>query len=279
MHFTSVVSAGLLAASAMAKPTTGRKRSVSGASSSKVVAYWGNVANNIPLATMCANEYVDTVILSFLTTYPEHNTKDNTVGIVNFGNACGWDQYGNGLFSCPDMADALAICRQNNKEVLLSVGGATAEDPSFSSQQVAINTANWIWKTFGANYPAGTQRPLYDFVIDGIDLDIEHGGSADQAYYSDFIAQLRVASGNTWKISGAPQCIRPDANMGTYIQSSWFDYIFVQLYNTADCSARNEIDHPSSSTNTFKKWLQADYANSNVQIFAGLVSSRSLQLS
>lgn len=40
-------------------------------------------------------------------------------------------------------------------------------------------------------------------------------------------------------ITGAPQCIVPDANMGGMITNTQFDIIWVQYYNTPQCSARN----------------------------------------
>lgn len=39
-------------------------------------------------------------------------------------------------------------------------------------------------------------------------------------------------------ITGAPQCIVPDANMGTMIAAVKFDIIWIQFYNTPYCSAR-----------------------------------------
>ena len=40
-------------------------------------------------------------------------------------------------------------------------------------------------------------------------------------------------------ITSAPQCIVPDANMGGMITNTQFDIIWVQYYNTPQCSARN----------------------------------------
>ena len=40
-------------------------------------------------------------------------------------------------------------------------------------------------------------------------------------------------------ITGAPQCIVLDADMGNMIAATKFDIICVQYYNTPFCSARN----------------------------------------
>lgn len=42
-------------------------------------------------------------------------------------------------------------------------------------------------------------------------------------------------------LTGAPQCIVPDANMGNMIAAVKFDVIMTQFYNTAWCSARSWI--------------------------------------
>ena len=42
-------------------------------------------------------------------------------------------------------------------------------------------------------------------------------------------------------ITGAPQCVVPDANMGQMIMYAKFDIIWIQYYNTAQCSARNWV--------------------------------------
>jgi chitinase len=51
---------------------------------------------------------------------------------------------------------------------------------------------------------------------------------------------IRTAS-KDYLITGAPQCVVPDANMGQMIAHAKFDIIWVQYYNTPQCSARNWV--------------------------------------
>jgi len=51
-------------------------------------------------------------------------------------------------------------------------------------------------------------------------------------------------------ITGAPQCVVPDANMGQMITHAEFDIIWVQYYNTPECSARNWVTANPNYTTT-----------------------------
>jgi len=51
-------------------------------------------------------------------------------------------------------------------------------------------------------------------------------------------------------ITGAPQCVVPDANMGQMITYAKFDIIWIQYYNTAQCSARNWVTANPNYTTT-----------------------------
>ncbi|KIW07538.1 uncharacterized protein PV09_01499 [Verruconis gallopava] len=279
MYFTSFVSTVLAAASVVSASPHSIKKRYSG--SDKVVAYWGNTgysSGNIDISTICSNKNVDIVILSFLTEFPDQTT--NGVPVLNFGNACG-DTYSNGLLKCPGIAAGITQCQLAGKEVMLSLGGAYPANQAFASAESAIAFADWLWDNFGSDTSLSTTRPFLTSVIDGIDLDIESNVADDQkqAYFPDFITELRAKSGNTWKISAAPQCVIPDAHFSDYIQSSWFDYIFVQLYNTDGCSASDLVNTPSASTNTFAKWISgalsplSGYENPDTLVFAGLPAS------
>jgi chitinase len=297
MHGTTTLLTGLLAASAVvASPATARKhkRSVSGAGN-QVVAYWGNTGysvngdeGNIPIETICSNDDVDKVIISFLTEFPDQRpANSDKLPVLNLANSCGMTfkdrdgPSGSNLLWCPMLEDGLRICQQKGKELLLSLGGAWPGHNGFATVESAESLATWIYQHFGPKVASVTERPFGDIVLDGIDLDIE---SLDpvygQQYYRDFGRKLKSLSNNNWAIGAAPQCIAPDANLGTYIQEDFIDYIFVQLYNTQDCSARKQLDERSASTNTWEsKWLTGNYAplnfyaNNNKQIFAGLVST------
>ena len=67
--------------------------------------------------------------------------------------------------------------------------------------------------------------------------------------------------GRRYYITGAPQCVVPDASMGDMIFNAPFDYLFVQFYNTPTCSARGRISGypPADGRNqyfSFDAWRQ-----------------------
>ena len=82
--------------------------------------------------------------------------------------------------------------------------------------------------------------------MDGFDFDIESNipGKNDTAYqsrgYAIMIKTLRALYAlepvKKYYISGAPQCVIPDSHLGDAINSAWFDFLFVQYYNSAQCS-------------------------------------------
>lgn len=133
-------------------------------------------------------------------------------------------------------------------------------------------------------------RPFGDAIVDGFDLDIESivGGdvtTADlSAGYSSLVSDLRIFFENDtskdYYISGAPQCVVPDAHLADAIETASFDFLFVQFYNTEQCSARSYFDHAygggDSNNITFAAWVnfvQAHAANKNTKIYLGLPAS------
>lgn len=75
-------------------------------------------------------------------------------------------------------------------------------------------------------------------------------------------------------ISGAPQCWFPDPNLSDAFASSWFDFIFVQLYNNQGCNALasyNDVNIDFLSY-TLPGLVSTFSRNPDVRVFAGLVS-------
>jgi chitinase len=84
-----------------------------------------------------------------------------------------------------------------------------------------------------------------------------------------------------YMITGAPQCIVPDANMGNMIASVQFDVIWVQYYNTPQCSARNwatanpkYLSTGIEQSSGFSYYLWANFlvgtASANAKLYIGL---------
>ena len=172
---------GVSAHSTVASPSASAGSSSSGSggkfnadASDNVVVYYGQSAasKDVTLAQQCADQSVDIVVLSFLTTW----YGPGGYPTVNFGAACTSSNSAQqakgatGLLSCPDMATAIKTCQSNGKKVMLSLGGATGTS-SLESDSKAQAFATQLYNLFGAGKGESTDiRPFGDAVIDGFDL-------------------------------------------------------------------------------------------------------------
>jgi chitinase len=212
---------------------------------------------------------------------------------TNFGNACGSGVYTNSkgttelLSGCAAIGAGITACQAAGKKVLLSIGGAAPGNGYFKSSASPAAFADFLWGAFGPQQQAwvnsGKPRPFGSASVDGFDFDIESTfatnpsdspGNAENYGYDLMINELRslyAASGGTYYISGAPQCIIPDAHLNEAITRSWFDFIFVQLYNTPECSARAAVNGNSAFPLTDWTAVVATNPNPNVRIYMGLV--------
>jgi chitinase len=259
-----------------------------------VVTYWGQGPNQGSLQDVCKNPNVDIVNIGFINVFPDQG-KGGWPG-SNFGNACGSETYTyNGtstqLYSnCPNIGTDIAICQQvYGKKVLLSIGGGHHANYFIESDSSAVNFANFLWGAFGPVKDewasTGGPRPFGDAVVDGFDFDIESdlpsapvvNGKTIDNYKTNGYAKMISTFKNTlfpqnaaksYFISGAPQCIVPDEHFASVVASAWFDFLFVQYYNTAACSARQAVS--SGSFTGYNSWASAKSLNTNVKIYVGL---------
>ena len=165
-------------------------------------------------------------------------------------------------------------------------------DQSISSDSAAITFAIFLWQAFGPVQNGYTgPRPFGDAVVDGFDFDIESFLKAGQdpadAYrgYGTMVNTFREvfalepADSKQYYISASPQCIVPDQHLSNAIETSWFDFLFIQFYNTAQCSARAYFDHTFGAYGgpltdiSFDAWveyvLKSSY-NPDVKLYLGL---------
>ncbi len=78
-------------------------------------------------------------------------------------------------------------------------------------------------------------------------------------------------------ISGAPQCPIPDSHLSAALSSAWFDFFWIQFYNSPQCSARAGIQSlAGKGTNdiSYTKWTQQKSKNPNVKMYIGLPASK-----
>ncbi|OTA94089.1 glycoside hydrolase family 18 protein [Hypoxylon sp. CO27-5] len=265
----------------------------------------GQGPNQSSLSTYCADPDIDVIILSFVNLFP---AQANGFPGVNFGNQCGGNTYAgpgynnindasnNHLIQCPNLQRDLSTCRQtNDKKILLSLGGTTAEY-QLTGATDGTDFANLLWGLFGprttAWVNAGNPRPFdynnVGFSVDGFDLDIEHKPTDNWDGYIALATQLRAnygtVPGQTFYLTASPQCVVPDANLQGVLQHGVFDMLFIQYYNTPQCSAATwaagnagyksggSFDAAGFTFDAWTTWL-AGTPSKDARLFIGLPGS------
>nr|CAD1834060.1 unnamed protein product [Ananas comosus var. bracteatus] len=182
------------------------------------------------LASACATGYYAYVNLAFLTTFGNGQTP-----VLNLAGHCDPSSGG-----CTGLTSDIQSCQSSGVKVLLSLGGASGSY-SLSSTADAQSVADYLWNNFLGG--SSSSRPLGAAVLDGIDFDIESGGSAHYDDLANFLSQKQVL------LTAAPQCVYPDANLGPALQTGLFDYVWVQFYNNPGCEYTS-----GSTSNLISSW-------------------------
>ncbi|XXH06046.1 hypothetical protein Hte_012491 [Hypoxylon texense] len=274
-------------------------------SKNNLVVYYGQGPNQASLATYCADPNIDVIILSFVNLFP---AQANGFPGLNFGNQCGSTVYPgpgyngvnnatkNALYQCTNIQRDLYTCRQTTtKKILLSLGGETPQY-QLTGATDGTNFANLLWGLFGPRtttwVSAGKPRPFdyngVGFAVDGFDLDIEHPPTDSWAGYNALATQLRAnygaTAGQTYFLTASPQCVVPDANLVGVLQKATFDMLFVQYYNTPQCSAASWASANANyqaggaattggfTYDTWTSWLSGTPSR-NARLFLGLLGS------
>ena len=133
-----------------------------------------------------------------------------------------------------------------------------------------------MWETFGPYSSSSTAlRPFGTSVVDGFDVDVEIPTNNYVAFVNRIRTLMDADKSKKWFMTAAPQCPFPDKNIGTLLNSSSFDAIFVQYYNNPSCDVR--AFNPNSATQTgfnFKAWdtwAKNTSKNKAVKIFMSVV--------
>ncbi|KAJ2631474.1 Chitinase 2 [Coemansia sp. RSA 1290] len=233
-------------------------------SNANYASYYGqnSAKNQKSLGEYCRDAIEDVIILAFMNGFPNI--------LLNFASACETTFEGSTLLSCPTMAKDIQYCQLQGKAVILSMGGASGAY-GFTSDSEATSFADTMWNTF---FKGSTdQRPFGDAVLDGVDLDIEGGGSTG---YPAFIKQLRTHyasdSSKSYYITSAPQCPFPDAYLGPTLDNAWFDMVYVQFYNNY-CGLNA---YPNAfNFGDWDNWAKTKSVNKDVKIYIGAPGSPS----
>ncbi|GAB7351890.1 hypothetical protein MBLNU459_g2434t2 [Dothideomycetes sp. NU459] len=294
MRANSAVSRTVLAAATL----SGLASAIDANAKTNVATYWGQGPNQSSLQTVCANPNIDIVNIAFVNVFPDQGAA-GWPG-TDFGNACGSQTYTyNGtstqlLSKCSDIGPDIEICQKiYNTKVFLSIGGGYPTNYYIDSDASAANFAKFLWGAFGPSETEWTSyggpRPFGDAVVDGFDFDIESSLDAAPVVNGETISDYKTRgyatmihtfkntlfpedTSKTYYISGAPQCVVPDAHLSTVVAAAHFDFLFVQYYNTPRCSARQAISSGSGFTG-YQNWQSVDSYNKDVKLYMGLPGS------
>ncbi|KAG6494250.1 hypothetical protein ZIOFF_049270 [Zingiber officinale] len=242
--------------------------SLSGSHAGSIAVYWGQNGNEGTLAAACASGNYRFVNLAFLSSFGNGQTP-----VLNLAGHC--DPASDG---CTGLSADVRKCQRLGIKVLLSIGGG-AGSYGLSSADDAREVAAYIWDNFLGG--SSSSRPLGDAALDGIDFDIEGGGSQ----YWGLLAKYQIKSlikiqslidfqhqipilirvsernrrylknyskqGKRVYLSAAPQCPFPDSWLGGALKTGLFDYVWVQFYNNPPCQYS-----PGDSNNLAGAWKQ-----------------------
>jgi chitinase len=218
-----------------------------------IAVYWGQNDGEASLAETCASGNYEFVIVAFLRKFGKGQKP-----LLDLASHC---HPSSG--DCGGQSKDINACQRRGVKVLLSLGGG---DGSYglSSPGDASQVAMYLWN----NYLGGTSssRPLGDAVLDGVDFDIELGGTKFWSNLATDLKKLGRNGGKTVLLSAAPQCPFPDEWAGDAINTGLFDYVWVQFYNNKNCqfSAGRE-----AFMDAWKKWESVPAG----KIFLGLPAS------
>lgn len=246
-----------------------------------LVLYWGqnsygathtnDVANwQKPLGFYCTSDSVtNTFPVAFLT----EAFGEGGLPSIDLANICNDNDNatfpGTQLPNCSSLASDIEACQAAGKIVTLSIGGATGA-VSFTSDSEAETFADTIWNIFLGG--TSDTRPFGSAVLDGIDLDIEGGGSTGYAAFVTRIRSHASTASKSYFITAAPQCPFPDANLGAVINAVGFDAVYVQFYNNF-CGLQNFNNPNAWNFQQWDDWAHNTSPNPNVKVYIGAPAS------
>ncbi|CAJ1976980.1 unnamed protein product [Sphenostylis stenocarpa] len=220
------------------------------ASTGGIAIYWGQNNGDGTLTSTCDTGNFEIVLLAFLNDFGCGRTPS-----WNFAGHCGdWSP-------CTKLQPEIQHCQNKGIKVFLSLGGAFGSY-SLCSPQDAKEVANYLFQ----NFLSGQFGPLGSVTLNGIDLDIEGGGS--NLYWDDLVKELDVLrrENQYFYLSAAPQCFMPDYYLDKAIKTGLLDYLFVQFYNNPPCQYS-----PGNTALLFNSWnTWTSYVLPNNTVFLGL---------
>lgn len=247
-----------------------------------VAVYWGQnsygAVNSAdtgnwqkPLAFYCQDDAIDVFPLAFLNVFFGPGGEPS----LNLANTCNPTDNatfpGTNLPICTSVGTDIKTCQAKGKIVTLSLGGATGS-VGFTGDSQAESFADTIWNLFLGG--SSSTRPFGDAVLDGVDLDIEGGTSTGYAAFINRIQSHASGASKKYYITGAPQCVYPDASLGGVLNAAKFDAIYVQFYNNP-CGLQNFNQASNWDFGIWDNWARTISPNPNVKVYIGAPASSS----
>jgi len=147
--------------------------------------------------------------------------------------------------------DIITCQKTYKKKILISLGGNAQNYGGIANATEAKLFAEKVWAMFGNKWHYF--RPFGEAIVDGFDLDFEHGPATGYDKIAYRLRQLmnedNAKTGKKWILTGAPQCPQPDAMLDVALKTTAFDAIFVQFYNNPSCQASNWVLGKDQTTN------------------------------
>ncbi|KAJ6627271.1 glycoside hydrolase, partial [Mycena sp. CBHHK59/15] len=217
------------------------------------------------LSYYCNDNAVDVFPIAFL--YKFFST--GGAPSLNLANTCNPTDNatfpGTALPDCSKLATDITTCQSKGKLVTLSLGGAGGS-VGFTSDAQGITFAQTIWDMFlGGN---SSTRPFGSAVLDGVDLDIEGGGGIGYAAFVNKIRSLASGASKRYYLTAAPQCVYPDASLGSVINAASFDAIYGVFYNN-QCGLNNYATVSDWNFGIWDIWARTISPNPNVRVYVG----------
>ncbi|KAH8835437.1 class III chitinase [Flagelloscypha sp. PMI_526] len=215
------------------------------------------------LSYYCQDDSIDVIPIAFVNTF----FSDGGLPILHLANICNPTDNatfpGTKLPNCSALASDVALCQSKGKILTISLGGAGG-GVGLASDAQGVEFANTLWNLFLGG--SSSTRPLGSAVLDGVDLDIESGGSTG---YAAMINRLRTLA-NGWSkklyITAAPQCVFPDSALGGVLNAASFDAIYVQFYNNP-CGLTHANEANNWNYGLWDYWARNTSPNKNVKVY------------
>lgn len=220
------------------------------------------------LSYYCKDNSTNIIPIAFLYKY------FSTGGLpeIDLGNTCDAEQNGTfpgtSLINCQKLASDIKACQKKGAIITLSIGGQIGN--SSLSDSTAGKFAETIWDLFLGGW--SDTRPFGTAVLDGIDLDVENGPPTGYAAFVDKIRSLASGSQKKYYITAAPQCPFPDPTLGSALNSTSFDAVFVQFYNNP-CGLQNFNQSSYWNFGLWDYWARNVSHNKDVKVYLAALAA------